>query len=294
MEEKIIDHYSPGYDGNNGLSENGSALPDLKSKIIQAFEKAGKDIQKLEIKDLSVIDQLHTGGHLATIAIIEKAGLVPGANILDAGCGIGGSSRLLAKDFQLRVTGIDIVDEFIQTADFLTDLVSKSVKLNDLIEFKQGSILEIPSPNGLYDAVLSQHTLMNIKEKDVLFKEFARVLKPGALLLLHEVVKKEDLPIDLPVPWAASYDISFLETWDFLLEQCEKAGFELVDYSDMAEQTEKWWVKVKEITEKFAENPRPLGPHIVFGENGKKFGKTMTSNVLTNRISVAQAVLKKL
>jgi len=256
MEEKIKEHYSP-----YGQPE---ATNDLKDRIVSALKQAGKDIQNLEIKDLSIIDQLHTGGHLATIEIVKKAGLNPGAKILDAGCGIGGSSRLLANKFQLKVTGIDIVDEFIQTAGFLTDLVEKNYNLNNLVEFNQGSILELPLPDGIYDAVLSQHTLMNIKEKDVLFNEFNRVLKPGALLLLHEVVKKEDIPIDLPVPWAASYDISFLNTWDVLLKICQNAGFELVYYSDKAEQAEQWWVKVKEVTEKFAENPRPLGPHIIY------------------------------
>ncbi|MCK5100322.1 MAG: class I SAM-dependent methyltransferase, partial [Desulfobacteraceae bacterium] len=239
MEEKVIDHYSLRYKSDSGQSGNG-----LKDRIVSALKKAGKDIQNLEIKDLSIIDQLHTGGHLATIDIVKKAGLNPGAKVLDAGCGIGGSSRLLAKEFQLKVTGIDIVDEFIQTAGFLTDLVAKTTDLNDLVEFKQGSILELPLSDSIYDAVLSQHTLMNIKEKDVLFKEFNRVLKPGALLLLHEVVKNKDIPIDLPVPWAASHDISFLNTWDLLLETCQNAGFELVYSSDKAEQTEKWWVKV--------------------------------------------------
>ena len=167
MEEKIKEHYSP-----YGQPE---AANDLKDRIVSALKQAGKDIQNLEIKDLSIIDQLHTGGHLATIEIVKRAGLNPDAKILDAGCGIGGSSRLLANEFQLKVTGIDIVDEFIQTAGFLTDLVAKNYNLNNLVEFNQGSILELPSPDGIYDAVLSQHTLMNIKEKDVLFNElFAR------------------------------------------------------------------------------------------------------------------------
>ena len=291
MEEKIKDHYSPyGQQGNNPSSK----VNDLKDRIVSALKEAGKDIHNLEIKDLSIIDQLHTGGHIATLEMIKKAGLRPGEKILDAGCGIGGSSRLLADKFQLKVTGIDIVDEFILTAGFLTDLTGESTSLNDLVEFNQGSILDIPSPDSIYDAVLSQHTLMNIKDKAVLLKEFNRVLKPGALLLLHEVVQKEDIPIELPVPWAASHDISFLNTWDLLLETCQNAGFELVYYADKGEQAEKWWVKVKEVTEKFLENPKPLGPHIIFGPHGKKFGKTMTLNIQTNRISVVEAVLKKL
>jgi sarcosine/dimethylglycine N-methyltransferase len=288
MEEKIVHHYS-----SSGLSASGQSGSDLQTRITSALKKAGKDIHNIEIKDLSVIDQLHTGGHLATIDLIKKAGLKPDAKVLDAGCGIGGSSRLLAKEFQLQVTGIDIVDDFVRTAEYLTDLVFKSNELNNSVEFKQGSILKLPLQDGIYDAVLSQHTLMNIKEKDALFSEFNRVLMPGGLLLLHEVVQNKDLPIDLPVPWAASHDISFIHTWEVLSEICKNAGFEIVCYSDNAVQAEKWWSKVKEVTEKFLENPRPLGPHIIFGANGKKFGGTMSSNVKTGRISVVEAVLKK-
>jgi sarcosine/dimethylglycine N-methyltransferase len=284
MEEKIINHYS-------GTSQSGG---DLKDRIVTALTGAGKDLENLVLKDLSVIDQLHTGGYLATYDIFEKANLNPGAKVLDAGCGIGGSSRLLAKKFQFKVTGIDIVDEFILTADFLTDLVANNTSLKDLIEFKQGSVLELPLPECTYDAVLSQHILMNIKEKEILFKEFNRVLKPGALLLLHEVVQKKEGVIDLPVPWATSHDISFLNTWDELLSTSKNADFELVYYSDKKEQAEKWWVKVREVTERFSNHPRPLGSHIIFGENGKMFGKTMASNVQKGLISVAEAVLKKL
>jgi len=289
MEEKIIDHYSL-----SGRSDTDNPDINLPDRILSGLNGAGKNLENLEVKDLSVIDQLHTGGHLATIGVLKKACLEPGAKVLDAGCGIGGSSRILAQEFKFNVTGIDIVEEFIATAQFLTELTGKNHDFNNLIEFKQGSILEIPFPDGEYDAVLSQHTLMNIQEKDVVFKEFSRVLKPGGLLFLHEVVQKSDIPIDLPVPWAASHDISFLNAWDTLLANLNKNGFELVHYSDEFAQARKWWTRVKEVAEKFLENPRPLGPHIIFGKNGKEFGKNMYSNIETKRISVVEAVLKKI
>ncbi len=273
--DKVKEHYS---------SKN------LTAKIESALNKAGKDLDNLELKDIAVIDQLHTGGHLATMDIAKKANLAQGANVLDAGCGIGGSSRLLAKEFKCVVTGIDLVDEFINAAKFLT----KQTRLNKSVEFKQGSIMDIPLPGNSFDAILSQHTLMNIKSKDIVFQEFYRVLKPGALLLLHEVVKKNSLPIDLPVPWAKNHDTSFLVNWESLLEICKNTGFELVYYSDNFEKAEKWFEKVKNAAEKSAENPNPLGSHIIFGSQGKKFGTTMTSNIKTNKITIVEAVLKKL
>ena len=289
MEEKIAEHYFPDYGAGRRKV--------LGDKIVSALQQAGKDMENLELKDLSTIDQLHTGGHLATIELMKNSGLKPDDKILDAGCGIGGSSRLIAKEFKLKVTGIDIVDEFIVTAQILTGLTDKKNKFKDLLEFNQGTIMQLPGQDCMYDAVLSQHTLMNIQEKDLVFNEFARVLKPKAKLLLYEIVKKKDLgikPFEFPVPWAASHDISFLITWESLLEKCQKAGFELVYYSDKTDQAEIWWATVKEITKKFSDNPRPLGPHIIFGENGKHFGRTMTSNLENNHISLVEAVLKKL
>ncbi len=284
MEEEVKEHYfsrkrPPG---------------KLGDKIVQALKEAGRDLNRLEIKDLSVIDQLHTGGFQATLDLINRVHLEPGSVILDAGCGIGGSSRLLADRFKFRMVGVDIVDEFILTADCLTKLIADNRGISDLIEFRQGSILETPLPDGSNDAVLSQHILMNIKEKQLLFREFNRVLKPGGVLLLHEVVKTGNGNIDFPVPWADNHNISYLSTWDVLLKGCKKAGFELVHFLDKTEHAEKWWIKVRQITEKFSNNPRPLGPHLIFGDNGNLFGKTMTFNIQTGQLGVIEAILKKI
>ncbi len=39
--------------------------------------------------------------------------------------------------------------------------------------------------------------------------------------------------------------------------------------------------------------PKPLGVHIIFGENGKFFGKNMTANFKENRIGLVEAIYKK-
>ncbi len=144
MEAKVKAHYN---------SSN------LEGKLRDALEAAGKNIDRLKIKDLARIDQLHTGGSQATLQLLEKAGLRQGAEVLDAGCGIGGSSRLLAKEFQHIVTGIDLTDQFVKSAKFLTNASG----LSDQVFFHHGSILNMPFENNAFDAILCQHILMNIK-----------------------------------------------------------------------------------------------------------------------------------
>jgi len=82
MESEIKNHYNS---------------DDLTQTIKTALLKAGKDLSNLELKDLSPIDQIHTGGARTSIELFKKTRLSPDALVLDAGCGLGGSSRLLAR-----------------------------------------------------------------------------------------------------------------------------------------------------------------------------------------------------
>lgn len=259
---------------------------DLTSRVAIALKKAGKDPEKLTLKDLSVIDQLHTGGHLATLELAKKANLHQENKILDAGCGIGGSSRLLAKEIRCSVTGIDLVDEFIDAANFLT----KSTGFDNLVNFLQGDIINSGLPDNSFDCVWCQHTLMNIDDKKALFAEFRRVLsasKKGdkGKLVLHEVVKGEESSfnkIHLPVPWADDHSISFLLPWNEIDALLKDAGFTCLFHRDLTDQAKVWWQKVKSAGKNFslkADNPRPLGPHIIFGKNGSLFGNTMSANL---------------
>ncbi|MGM0644096.1 MAG: SAM-dependent methyltransferase [Thermodesulfobacteriota bacterium] len=277
MEEKITRHYSGEYDGGG-----------LESRIMNALESAGKDPFHLELKDLSVIDQLHTGGHLATLEMAKKAGIEPGMKILDAGCGIGGSSRLLAEEFGCRVLGIDLVEEFVSCAGFLT----RSTGLAGQARFETGSIEDIPCESGRFDAVLCQHTLMNIENKQKVFAEFKRVLKDSGLLILHEIVQEKETPLALPVPWADTPDISFLVSSGRLRELLDKAGFQPLILEACREQAESWWQRVSRASVKASANPSPLGPRVIFREKGPYFGDNMLENVRNRSLSVIQGVLK--
>ena len=256
---------------------------NLGKKIFDALGRAGKDIASLQLKDLSVIDQLHTGGHLATLDLARRAGLSKGMMLMDAGCGIGGSSRLLAHHFHCTVTGVDLVTSFVDVAKELsrcTATADQKAGGTELPTFICGSILETGLPNEAFDVVWCQHTLMNIRDKSAAFAEFKRILKPGGLMVLHEIVRGTNAGLHLPVPWADRPEISFLlprqELEAFILE----AGFVPQFMEDRTDQAKLWWEKVKSATLKTADAPpRPLGPHIVFGNNGRLFGQTMTRNL---------------
>jgi len=274
MESHVKDHYH---------------THDLPLKIKDALEKTGQDFSQLAIKNLASVDQLHTGGAPATISLIKKANLPANAAILDAGCGIGGSSRLLAKNFNFQVTGIDLAPAFVETAQ----VVTQWYKLEQSICYEQGSVLDLPLENDSFDAVLCQHILMNIQDKETALKEFNRVLKPGGKLILHEIFqgKNKDEPIALPVPWAGDASISFLESWKNFEPCLGNAGFTLDYLSDESQPSLEWWQMVNAFGKK--RKPRPLGSHLVFGENSAFFGPNMEKNFKNNTIQCIEAVFKK-
>jgi ubiquinone/menaquinone biosynthesis C-methylase UbiE len=274
MESHIKDHYN---------SDN------LTGKIKTALIKAGKTLSELEVKDLSPIDQLHTGGAVSSIKLLKKAKLLPHAKVLDAGCGIGGSSRLLAEQFNCRVTGLDLADKFIETARFLTQCTQQE----NNVSFQQGSVLELPFEDNTFDAVLCQHILMNIKNKSKAFTEFCRILKPNGKLILHEITKGKNDTIRFPVPWADKSSISFLEQWDIMKVMCQQAGFKKLYYSDETNAAGKLLNKIIDRSKKPSSPPNTLNHSLVFGDNAKYFAKNMLSNFKNNNICLIEAILEK-
>nr|WP_321401512.1 methyltransferase domain-containing protein [uncultured Desulfobacter sp.] len=258
----------------NSSAKDHYTCPDLGSKIRQGLEKAGKNPEQIALRDLAPVDQLHTGAAPATIELVEQAGLEKGITILDAGCGIGGTSRLLAQHFGLVVHGIDLSKDFIETAHMLNQWCGFAK--DGSINLKQGTLLALPFPDDFFDAVLCQHVLLNIEDKPKAFAEFSRVLAPGGKLLIHEIVDGPGPEPLYPVPWAADASASMLCSRKKIGEYAKKSGFELIFSEDQTTSAALWWEKVNAI--KKAKGTGPLNPGLVFGENAGCFGANMEHN----------------
>ncbi|WP_119304664.1 SAM-dependent methyltransferase [Dongia deserti] len=193
----------------------------LQQAIFDALRAMGKDPERFSAMDLSTGDELHLGWVPATAALAKDLGLAPGMHVLDVGSGIGGPARFFAETHRCRVTGIDLTDEFVQVATELT----RRCGLSDLVSFRQGSALDLPFSAGAFDAATLIHVGMNIADKARLFESVRRVLKPGALFGVYEIMHagKGDLPY--PMPWAQTRETSFVETPETYRHLLSAAGF---------------------------------------------------------------------
>ena len=100
--------------------------------------------------------------------------------VLDLGCGIGGFSFLL-EDLGFEVTGIDISEEMLNTAQKLAE------KRGSKVEFLLGDARNLPFRDNSFDYVIFIDGLFHFNplELNRVFYEVARVLKPGGRFLLQ-------------------------------------------------------------------------------------------------------------
>jgi ubiquinone/menaquinone biosynthesis C-methylase UbiE len=206
LERKVASHY-----GGRSLLEG----------ILAALKAAGLDPDKLTPEALGAVDEFHIGGHQATQELAARMLFGAGQQVLDVGCGIGGAARFLAYRFGCRVTGIDLTPEYILVARDLT----RRTDLEGEVVFEVASALDMPFPEGRFDAAITFHVAMNIKDRDRLYREVARVLKAGARFCVYDVMKGPNPGLDFPVPWAESAETSHLTTPAETERLLEQAGF---------------------------------------------------------------------
>ncbi|NOQ94168.1 MAG: methyltransferase domain-containing protein [Methylophaga sp.] len=273
IDTKVVDkHY-----GSGGIMD----------KIEAGLRQAGKDFNLLTVDDLAPVDGFHTRGRLSTIEVAELADIKTTDLILDVGCGLGGTPRYLASQYQCNVTGIDLTEEYITAGKQL----SKLVNMHDKVTLHHASALELPFDNNSFDIVWTEHVQMNIADKTKFYSEIVRVLKPSGRLLFHDVFRGYgDDPI-YPVPWAENKSISALVKEKDARLMMEAAGFDV----------EQWHTKTHESIEFFkqvavkikTDGPPPLGIHILMGDNAKEKLKNQAQNLNEGRVSIALGMARK-
>jgi MPBQ/MSBQ methyltransferase len=265
--------------------ESHYARRDLEEAILQGLRAAGKDLDLLTPDDLAPADHFHLRGKEATLELARRAEVGPETKVLDVGGGIGGAARTLAGAFGCSVTVLDLTEEFCRVGAALTGRVG----LDDRVMFRHASALEMPFAEGSFDLAWTEHSTMNIEDKERLYQEIRRVLRPGGRLALHEIMAGPAAPIHFPVPWAKDGSISFLRAPEEVRAVLRATGFEEVAWVDVTAPSLSW------LRERLAALPRvrpPLGPHLLLGDLAPAMFQNVARNLEEDRIRVFQCVFR--
>lgn len=169
------------------------------------------------------------------------AELEPGEVVLDLGSGGGIDCFLAAKQVgpDGRVIGLDMTPDMIR----LARRNAKKMGAKN-VEFRYGEMEDIPLPNESVDVILSNCVINLSPDKDAVFGEAYRVLRPGGRLSVSDIVIDGDLPQSIRSrldAWAGCLAGALDES--VYLDKIRAAGFEEVevlsrDYTDPDQVTE--------------------------------------------------------
>ncbi|VVA35565.1 PREDICTED: tocopherol [Prunus dulcis] len=112
--------------------------------------------------------------------ISEEAPIRGPKNVVDVGCGIGGSSRYLAGRYGVNCKGITLSPVQAERANALADAQGLANKAS----FQVADALDQPFPDGQFDLVWSMESGEHMPDKAKFVNELVRVAAPGATIIL--------------------------------------------------------------------------------------------------------------
>ena len=272
MTKAIADHWGRG---------------DVYGLIVSALNKMSKPLEGLTIEDLAPVDHFHARGFPATVELADRLPIKAGQHILDIGCGLGGPARYMANRFQCKVSGLDITESFVETANKLTELL----RMERAVSIEHGDGQRLPYPDSHFDGAYTQHVTMNVADRPRFFAEAYRVLKPGAFFALSEHGLGPKGKPHHPVPWSEDGSGAYLVTPSETRAVLEKTGFEGIVVEDTGVKYAAGYRIAIEKAEKGA--LPPLGIHILLGETALQKTRNTLRNIEEGRTHPIQLICRK-
>ena len=131
---------------------------------------------------------------------------IAGKTVLDIGCGTGGPSIVLARDLGVTtVTAVDVEPQLLERAA----KNAESVGVGDRIAFQLVEPGPLPFGDNAFDVVFSKDALVHVPDKEAMYREVLRVLRPGGYFLASDWLGGEDT--ETSPEWARFCEVGELD-----------------------------------------------------------------------------------
>jgi len=157
--------------------------------------------------------------------LADRVQIKPGARVLDAGCGVGGSSLWLAKERGADVVGITLAARQVEQARSY----AARRGLANRVHFEVADFTATPFPEASFDVVWAVESLCHAPHKAAFYQEAARVLRPGGRVVVADFVRA-GRPLDptgerLLHEWLTGWAVPDIDTPAEHTEHLTAAGF---------------------------------------------------------------------
>ena len=157
---------------------------------------ASEQTQEYDDALVAVLEAVWGEGYLSPggpdeIRMIVEGVALRGKDLLDLGCGTGGITRFLAETYSpARIVGIDVDAGLIARA---TERATRA-GLGSSLTFQTVTPGPLPFADGSFDVVFSKDAMVHIADKESLFVEVFRVLRPGGVIAACDWMSSTDGP----------------------------------------------------------------------------------------------------
>lgn len=170
--------------------------------------------------------------------IAHMLGLRPGMRVADLGCGVGGPLREIARFSGAKILGVNINAYQIEKARIQTTEEGPS----DLADYVVCDFSNVDEPDGSFDAVYSIESTCHAADRESVFGEALRLLKPGGRFAAYEWCMTDRFdPVDphhvrLKNDIEAGTGVPDLVHQRDIVPALREVGFELLEAHDLAER----------------------------------------------------------
>ena len=172
---------------------------------------------------------------------VALASLKPGETVVDLGSGGGFDCFLAARQVGStgKVIGVDMTPDMVSKARMNAEKMG-----TDTVEFRLGEIEHLPVADNSADIIMSNCVINLSPDKQKVYGDAFRVLKPGGRLAISDVVATAPLPDEIQQDLALlSACVGGAATIDDTVKMLEKAGFqeiEIVPKSESRKLISEW------------------------------------------------------